>query len=531
MAPPAVQQQSPHSNGTEVPRIDGGTWEQTRQGCWTRPCSGGETGVSYNQNVRDGHTELTVETHFTFDLSTQELATRVRNAWLLSHSEYPEIAIQMSTGTELPQMMKYEVLQSDAEAQAWLQETFRVVTDKTAQDIIRMTYSRRLPTKGKRNMMYLVTGPNADPENPTRHSLVWNLSHVVADAYSAVQFYNHFLKTVTQVAGDRELSVSEVDYSGVLGRLPVSPMTPYQEQYKPNKKQIQQAIDDAAAQGDLYAAKVCSSSEGHNYQILTISQMSQSIAMYPEEDASTREHKTHCIRLQYDLQESKALLARLREQKLSITFAAAAAVVLAVKQTYGKGHETGALLGMTRNARRWVDTSGQRKNGGSVPAAADCVFLWIPFEQQWFQGSTQDTVLAIARAIRKELGPHLVSPHYIASMNFTSARAVEGLAAASEPSAAPCAPGFSSQGAVPLEREFRSPSATINVHDIVHTGRQINDSAWVGMYSLWDQITLSMGFDGKYYEPAGMQAFMVLAKTNLSSLIPRRFLKGIPSRL
>jgi hypothetical protein len=253
--------------------------------------------------------------------------------------------------------------------------------------------------------------------------------------------------------------------------------------------------------------------------------------MYPEEDTSAREHKTHCIRLQYDLQESKALLARLREQKLSITFAAAAAVVLAVKQTYAKGHETGALLGMTRNARRRVDTSGQRENGGSVPAAADCVFLWIPFEQQWFQGSTQDTVLAIARAIRKELGPHLVSPHYIASMNFTSARAVEGLAAASEPSAAPCAPGFSSQGAVPLEREFRSPSATINVHDIVHTGRQINDSAWVGMYSLWDQITLSMGFDGKYYEPAGMQAFMVLAKTNLSSLIPRRFLKGIPSRL
>jgi hypothetical protein len=259
--------------------------------------------------------------------------------------------------------------------------------------------------------------------------------------------------------------------------------------------------------------------------------MSQSIAMYPEEDVQTREHKTHCIRLQYDLQESKALLACLREQKLSITFAAAAAVVLAVKQTYAKGHETGALIGMTRNARRWIDTSGQRENGGNVPAAADCVFLWIPFEQHWFQGSTKDTVLHIARAIRKELGPHLVSPHYIASMNFTSARAVEGLSASNEPTAAPCAPGFSSQGALPLEREFRSPTAHIQLLDLIHTGRQINDSAWVGMFSLWDQITLSMGFDGKYYEPAGMQAFMVLAKANLSSLIPRRFLKGIPSRL
>jgi len=259
--------------------------------------------------------------------------------------------------------------------------------------------------------------------------------------------------------------------------------------------------------------------------------MSRSIAMYPEEDVAAREHKTHCIRLQYTLQESKALLAQLREEKLSITFAAAASVVLAVKQTYAKGHETGALLGMTRNARRWVDTSGQRENGGSVPAAADCVFLWIPFEQQWFQGSTRDTVLAIARAIRKEMGPHLVSPHYLASLNFTSARAVEGLAASDEPTAAPCAPGFSSQGAVAMEREFRSQDATIHLHDIVHTGRQINDSAWVGMFSLWDQITLSMGFDGKYYEPSGMHAFMALAKTNLASLIPRRFLRGIPSRL
>lgn len=220
--------------------------------------SGGETGVSYNQNVRDGHTELTVEVPFSVDLSTAELATRVRNAWLLSHSKYPEIAVQLSTGTELPQMMKYEVLKTDADVEAWLQETFHIVTDQNAREVVNMTYSRRLPTKGKRNMLYLVAGPNADPANPTRHTLVLNLSHAIADAYSVVQFFNHFFKTVTQVAGDRDLSVSQVDYSGVLGRLPVSPMTPYQEQYKPNKKQIQQAIDEAARQGDLYASKVFS---------------------------------------------------------------------------------------------------------------------------------------------------------------------------------------------------------------------------------------------------------------------------------
>jgi hypothetical protein len=259
MAPPSFQQPTPHTNENDMqlPRFDGGAWKQTHQGCWERPCSGGETGVSYNQNVRDGHTELTIEVPFNVDFSTPELITRLRNAWLVSHSKWPDIAVQLSTGTELPQMMKYETLRSNADAEAWLQETFHVVTDKPAREIVNMTYNRRLPTKGKRNMLYLVTGPNADPENPTRHSLVWNFSHAIADVYSIVQFLNHIFKTVTQVAGDHDMSLSQIDYSGVLGRLPVSPVTPYQEQYKPNKKQIQQAIDDAARQGDLYAAKVC----------------------------------------------------------------------------------------------------------------------------------------------------------------------------------------------------------------------------------------------------------------------------------
>jgi hypothetical protein len=51
------------------------------------------------------------------------------------------------------------------------------------------------------------------------------------------------------------------------------------------------------------------------------------------------------------------------------------------------------------------------------------------------------------------------------------------------------------------------------------------------MYTFWDKITLSIGFDGKYYDPSGMDTFMTLTKANLASLIPRRFKRGIRSRL
>lgn len=170
---------------------------------------------------------------------------------------YPEIAIQLSTGTELPQMMKYEKLQSDADATEWLQETLHVITDRSARDVVNMTYSRRLPTKGKRNMLYLVIAPVADRENPAHHSLVWNLSHALSDAYSIVQFLNYFFKTATEVFGDRDMTINQIDYSGLFGRLPVSPVTPYETQYKPTREQRQQALDDAVYQAELYGSKVC----------------------------------------------------------------------------------------------------------------------------------------------------------------------------------------------------------------------------------------------------------------------------------
>ncbi|KAL4943080.1 hypothetical protein BDV06DRAFT_235025 [Aspergillus oleicola] len=519
MAPPAQHQQQPPNvaNNVKQPYNHGG-WHADSPGLWSRDCAAGETGVSYNQNVRDGHTELTLYVDFTTNLPTNELIQRVRNTWLLAHATHPEVAIQVSTGTELPQRMHFETLKSESDAADWLNETFHVITNQSASDVTRMTYSRRLPTKGKRTMLYLVTKSAAYPDQPDKHCLVWNISHTLADIYSVVQWFNYILRTITEIPGDRDLAVSELDYSSLIDRLPVTPMTPYEEQYKPTAEQKQKAIAGAVAQGELYAEK-----------------MSQSIAMYPEPDAQSRTHGTHCIRLQYTLSESQALLSALQSERLSITFAAAAAVVLAVKQTYGRGHETGALLGMTRNARRWVSTELKEEGGYRVPCASDTVFLWIPFRKEWFAPgsafSTRDTILAIGRAIREALGPHLTGPHYLAAMSFQAERFVEGLKKEGEPVPAPQAPGFSPQGALPLQKHFKSQMASIEAQDWVHTGRQINPSAWVGMFSLWERVTLSMGFDVKYYEPSRMEGFMATVKRNLGAVVTRGDKVGFAAKL
>lgn len=230
-------------------------WRQV-DGRWTRECTGGETGVSYNQNVRDGHTELTFNVPFSTSTSTPELIQRVRNAWLVCHATHPEVAIKVSTGAEIPQTMSFQALRSEEDAEAWLQESLRVVTDQHAVDVARMTYNRRLPTKGKRNMLYLVTAGAADPEHPDQHCLVWNTSHTLTDIFSVVYFYNYLLAAVTQVPGDRNLAVSELDYSDLATRLPVTPITPYEETYKPTREDKEQAIAGALAQAKLYSSKV-----------------------------------------------------------------------------------------------------------------------------------------------------------------------------------------------------------------------------------------------------------------------------------
>jgi hypothetical protein len=249
--------------------------------------------------------------------------------------------------------------------------------------------------------------------------------------------------------------------------------------------------------------------------------------MYPRSNDNTSQHETHCLTLSYSESDSNAILSDLRSESLSITFAAAAATLLAVKNTYQKGHETGALLGMTRNARRWVKTDQ------SCPSASSIVFLWIPFSEHWFQGSTREAVMHLGRAIKENLQPFLESAHhlYMPSMAFASRRAVNGMMATAaredgrgEP-AAPCAPGFSAQGALSLERRFNDHGVVIEAHDLRHTGRQIGASPWVGMFSLWGRIVLSLGFDSFYHEPEKMKKLLADVHHNLASV------RKLPSHL
>lgn len=232
-------------------------------------------------------------------------------------------------------------------------------------------------------------------------------------------------------------------------------------------------------------------------------------------------------------------MANLRPQKISITYAAAAATILAVRDLYGNGTEKGALLGMTRNARRWVDTKGQ---GGqaAIPMATDVVFLWIPFNGVLESGAgskngTQGDLLRLAQRIRQELAPHLRGPHYMASMQLMCNEFVDhlistiekqelqnrlsGTSASDEPEIVQRSPpGFSPQGVIGIEKHVQGNGHTLERVGFRHTGRQVNASPWIGMMSLDEVVNISIGFDEKYYEPEVIRSFFARYKDYLVSL-------------
>ena len=505
------QQADQQADGTAAQAL--GQWTQTTPGVYERICIGQEHSASYNQNMMDGHTELSIYMQFHSSIHHSQLVQRGRNAWLLNRLYHPEIALELSTDLRVPQTMIFRAFQTNQDAQQWLDETLVVLYDRDLDQVNQMTYNRRLPTRGKQAMFYLLI----DTTGKKQHSVIYNVSHAVVDVYSIVALLRNMLTQMVTCKETNDLDVTSLAYDQkeAIRRLPVSPIVSYEEKYKPTRADREKSLSEARAQIELMQTK-----------------MSESIAMLPLESHAQREHYTHSLVSTYTPQESREILAALKKAKMSVSYAGAAATILAVKEMYGKGTEKGALMGMTRNARRWVETELTAKSGKAIPMATDVVFLWIPFDEDMQGAELANQLCSLSAKIRDQLAPHLRDPHYLASTQFMSDTYVESLRQRHEQEqeaiasgktfveqVGPSAPGFSPQGVLQIQNDFVSGQDWIKRTAFNHTGRQINASPWIGLLSVDGCLKMSLGFDSKYYEPEDMHRFLALAKRNLASLL------------
>lgn len=509
--------------------VEQGKWKEIEPMIFQRACIGQEHSASYNQNIADGHTELSIAIPFSINMNMESVQIACKKAWFKSRLQHPEVAIELSTDLRIPQMMTYKYLpdSNHSEVKEWMEETFRIIMDgRDYQDVLEMTYNKRLDTRGKRAIMWLVLDNTPDLKDSQRgHCLIFNVSHATVDFHSMMNFLDHYLEGVARGSDNDDAFFEEQQYDAaeIINCLPVNPINVYDRQYAPTQEQIDKAMIQAKEQLQLQKDKI-----------------HQSVALYPEPTYQFREHGTDCLIEKWSKKRSDLLFDALKSFGVGITYAGAAALVLAAYEIYGKGHETGALLGMTRIASRWITTIAvddeSRRN--IVNTASDVIFLWIPFTRDMTvtQFNRRELLLHLGKQIKEEVSKHLQSPHYLSTVPFMSNTMVDGLLANKEMDDAveahgirlgeeslniigPSAPGFSPQGIVKLRSQFKHINTVLHRHDMIYAGRQISHSPWIGMYTLDGRLRFTLGYDCKYYKREMMIKLLHLFQENLASAV------------
>lgn len=527
---------------TQAHQINPYEWHQSEPGVWKRTCLGFEASASFNENIADGHTELSLTTSFRVhqpsssriagsELELDELVARARHAWIQTRYLRPEVAVQMDRHTDpsVPQRLKYKVLRDEASLRQWVSETFVVLRlgepgAKSVDQVCAYTYNRPLPTEGKQSMLYLVLPRLGDEADGSAH-LIWNVSHAVTDGGSIVDFYNVLLQCMVDATPSAPYDSIYMPSSfelNVLPRLPRSVVAAYRQQYNPKPEETHKAHQAAEANMRLIADKI-----------------DQSLALTPAESWTRRKHETICLVKTMEADEARELFKFAKQIGSGITYLASAATIMATAETYPerKASSKGALMGMVRNARRWLSTTPvDGVTGTSTPLGSDAVFLWIPVKTNASLEPSYvrlQELISTAAKIRYELDQHLTTPHCISAFPTVAEGQIAGLTeqwsqieAANSASPPPSeselskiigaqAPGFSSVGVFKIFPRFQPISASARASglwlerlDFTHRGRQVNASPWMSMLTIDGRVKFQLGFDTKFHDPHKMTQLM-----------------------
>ncbi|CDU26160.1 probable acyltransferase invovled in MEL production [Sporisorium scitamineum] len=521
---------------TQAQQIDPYEWHYTGTDVWKRTCLGHEASASFNQNIAPGHTELSPYVSFRIhhpsssriagtELELDELVARTRQAWIQMRYLRPEVAVELDRHTDAtkPQTMTYKVLRDEESLRQWIDETLVVkrlgqVEAETIDQVAAYTCNRPLPTQGKKAMLYLVL-PKLGETDRSAH-LILNISHAVTDGGSITDSFNVLLQCMidaTPSAPYHSIYTPSTFELNVLPRLPRSVVSAYRQQHKPKAEDVAAANKAAEDNMRLISDKV-----------------DESLALLPSSKWTEREHETICLAKEMAADEARELFKFAKLNHTGVTYLASAATILATAETYPerKASSQGALMGMVRNARRWVSSQ-------AVPLGSDAVFLWIPINthtslEPRYNGLSD--LVSIAHTIRKELDSNLTTPHCISSFPTVANGSIQGLrqqwaqinsAHTSSSTAAatsqekldsiigPQAPGFSSIGVSGIYPRFQpvSPSARasglwLQRWDLTHTGRQMNASPWISMLTIDGRLKFQLGFDAKFHEVGKMRQWL-----------------------
>ncbi|KAF3012571.1 hypothetical protein E8E14_003401 [Neopestalotiopsis sp. 37M] len=283
------------------------SWKETAPNVYTQPYGFQE--VLYNAiSVPPGSPGLfLIGTHVTFSyqpsspgpkVTHDELAARLRQAWLQIRQQYPTLAAE-----NLPEGKTYTSPSSSAELEAWLAATFIVAPNKTSSEHWKTMVKTRQMT-----MYYF----------PEEGQLFMQGEHHILDGRGAMNFWDRFFKNLASVT--QHEATFTIDGSEV-ARLP------------PRSDDLLDLAEKRPGRGEARALEILA-------PLLTMSAPIYVPVAQPLGPCSTRNAS---FELKLSARTTASIVAACKAQRLSVTAAWHVAVVLATQAVQAQRNAGAAL--------------------------------------------------------------------------------------------------------------------------------------------------------------------------------------------
>ncbi|GAC96557.1 hypothetical protein PHSY_004138 [Pseudozyma hubeiensis SY62] len=499
--------------------------------------------------------QLSVTLNFETNVSAQKLRQRFGLAVWAVRGFLPELGMWTTTtstdGSLDLDHVTFTALQTADEAQEWIQDTAIVVDDgTTTEELMNYNSNHRIEPPGKQFRVYLVLNPRRGSP-----SIVLNASHVLNGHRAHVQccaileaMMSDKLVSLLEATPDPRLALGALfapeDVSKVLGKLPISLDTAYQERFKPTETDLDVGMEKL---GERLT----------NSALPTIGvPRFESPAKSPEYSlGNAHGQPMTMLNLKREMDFNEYRKVRQAHKKLGITVPSFvyACIVNSIdrrcKASTAQDDETpGAHLAYSAHASRWfpAETFMSRSpvNMAIVPGSGYISPHELRSEQRGRDLSLNE-LIALSKTIRQRQEAFLASPHIVSTLEQVADEVSRNIAetaskqqqAGTDPlvalcqnSPAICPPTLTSQGDNVFNRLFTAKGGSLEGRpanlegDYIYvnrgyiSGRTTDATVCFALLGFGGVLSLAGHFDSRFFDAKLVDAILDDVWKNLRAI-------------
>ncbi|KAJ1026684.1 hypothetical protein NDA13_004057 [Ustilago tritici] len=512
-------------------------WREVSTNLAKRPLIGVEKLLNYAEYYQNGNFQLSIAMIFETNLLPETLRQRFGLALWIVRGFLPELGT-WTVGTKQDSSLDldhatFAAIQTVEDAQKWIDETALLVEDgTTVEQVIDRTSNQRIEPIGKQFRAYLVSNPReGTPAVIINASHVLNGHRMLFQGCAIVQaLVDGRLAALSEANPDPRSALESIfapeDLSGLLGKLPISLNTAYEDKFKLGEAEIEAGLEKLGER----LRNGAQSTIGIPRFEQPLSKPLYSLGMLNGERMTMLN-----LRRQIGASEHRMLHQAYKKRGSTLPSFVYACIVNSIDRrfkanTAEEGEIPGAHLVYSAHANRWLpqETFMNRSpvNMGVVMASGYIVPEELRSKQRG-RKLNEEEIFQLAKAIRAKQEAYLNTPHIISAMaqvgdevsNLIAETAIKQPEAGTDPyvalcenSPAICPPTLTSQGDIPIKRLYTADGASFEPKPKqregeyiyfmrgILGGRTTDASVCFAMWTFSGILTLQAHFDSRFFD-------------------------------